>query len=134
MRGEIALAANELDVAELAFLKGQPEFKMLFSNGFPMLSTFANHTPSRDGLARVKKAQRDAAGAIRIYRGLLTPDMSSKWTQMLEPRYVLELARLLDETGDKEGARAEYERFLELWKDADAGLPELKEARAYLGQ
>jgi hypothetical protein len=53
---------------------------------------------------------------------------------MLEPRYVLALARLLDETGDKEAARAEYERFLELWKNADEGLPELKEAREYVAQ
>ena len=53
---------------------------------------------------------------------------------MLEPRFVLELARLLDETGQKEAAREEYERFLELWKDADEGLPELEEARAYVAQ
>ena len=57
----------------------------------------------------------------------------SKWTAMLEPRYVLEIARLLDEMGDKEGARTEYERFLELWKDADEGLPELEEARKFVG-
>jgi hypothetical protein len=80
----------------------------------------------------VKKAQGDLAGAISIYRELLTSDIGSKWTAMLEPRYVLELARLLDETGDKAAARVEYERFLDLWKDADAGLPELKEARKYL--
>jgi tetratricopeptide (TPR) repeat protein/predicted Ser/Thr protein kinase len=134
LRGEIALASAELDAAETAFSEGEPAFKMVFSNGFPMTSTIANHTPSRDGLARVRKAQGDLAGAIRIYRGLLTPDMSSKWTAMLEPRYVLELARLLDESGDKESARAEYRRFLDLWKDADEGLPELKEARAYVGQ
>ena len=134
LRGEMALAANELDVAESAFLRAEPEFKMLFGNGFPLVSVFSNHTPGRDGLARVKKAQGDLAGAIRIYRGLLTADMGSKWVAMLEPRYVLELARLLDESGDKEAARAEYERFLELWKDADEGLPELKEARAYVAE
>ena len=132
LRGEIALASGELEVAETAFSEGEPEFKMVFSNGFPMVSLFSNHTPSRDGLARVKKAQGDLAGAIRIYRALLTADMSSKWVAMLEPRYVLELARLLDETGDKAGARAEYQRFLELWKNADPGLPELAEAQAYL--
>ena len=60
--------------------------------------------------------------------------MSSKWIAMLEPRYVLEVARLLDKTGDKAAARVVYERFLELWKDADAGLPELKEARDYVAQ
>ena len=42
-------------------------------------------------------------------------------------------SRLLDETGDKEGAQKEYQRFLDLWKNADEGLPELEEARAYVG-
>jgi hypothetical protein len=51
---------------------------------------------------------------------------------MLEPRYVLEVARLLDQMGDEAAAREEYQRFLELWKDADAGLPELQEARQYV--
>jgi hypothetical protein len=42
---------------------------------------------------------------------------------------VLALARLLAEAGDARGARQEYERFLTLWADADADLPELREAR-----
>jgi hypothetical protein len=80
----------------------------------------------------VKKAQGDLTGAIEIYRKLNTPGIHNKWTAMVEPRYVLETARLLDQMGDKEAARTEYERFLELWKDADPGLPELDEARRYL--
>jgi tetratricopeptide (TPR) repeat protein/tRNA A-37 threonylcarbamoyl transferase component Bud32 len=134
LRGEIALAAGDLAGAEAAFLDGEPEFKMWFNAGTQMISLLLNNLPFRDGLARVKKAQGDLPGAIEIYRDLLTPDIGSKWTAMLEPRYVLELARLLDETGDKEGARAEYQRFLKLWKDADKGLPELKEARKYVAK
>jgi tetratricopeptide (TPR) repeat protein len=134
LRGEIALATGDLVAAENAFADGEPTFKMWFNNGTSARSVFLNNLPFRDGLARVKKAQGDLAGAIRTYRELLTTDMSSKWIAMLEPRYVLELARLLDESGDKESARAEYERFLELWKDADEGLPELKEARAYVAK
>jgi len=42
----------------------------------------------------------------------------------LEPRYVLELARLLGAEGDAAAARVEYERFLKLWGNADASLPE----------
>jgi len=42
---------------------------------------------------------------------------------------VLELASLLEKTGDRTGALKEYERFLDLWKQADPGLPELAEAR-----
>jgi hypothetical protein len=69
-------------------------------------------------------------GAIDAYRKLLTPDISSKWTTALEPRYVLELARLLAQTGDTQAAKKEYQRFLELWKDADPDIPMLQEAKA----
>jgi len=134
LRGEIALAEGDLPTASTAFSEGAPQFKMIFSAGAPLFSLFVNQTPSRDGPGRVMKAQGDLAGAIRFYRALLTPDMSAKWTAMLEPRFVLELARLLDASGDKDGARAEYERFLDLWKNADEGLPELEEARRYLGR
>jgi tetratricopeptide (TPR) repeat protein len=134
LEGEIALAAGDLSAAEAAFIAGEPEIKMSFSLGTSIIGTaLANSLPYHDGSARVKKAQGDLSGAIEIYRDLLTPDIGSKWTGWLEPRYVLRLARLLDESGDKESARAEYERFLELWKNADEGLPELEEARKYLG-
>lgn len=33
-----------------------------------------------------------------------------------------------------EVARQEYDRFLQLWKNADEGLPELNEARAYVAE
>jgi len=137
LEGEIALASGDLPAAEAAFAAGEPSIKMPFSFGADpgIIGTyFMNLLPFHDGLARVKKAQGDLQGAIKIYRDLLTPDIGSKWTMWLEPRYVLELARLLDESGDKEGAREEYERFLDLWKNADDGLPELEEARRYLGR
>jgi hypothetical protein len=128
LAGEVALAEGNPAAAESAFVGGEPTFKMLASRWFFL----AKSLPFRDGLARVKKARGDRAGAIEIYRALNTPDVTNKWTSVLEPRYVLETARLLDEMGDQEEAGAEYRRFLDLWKDADEGLPELKEARAYL--
>jgi tetratricopeptide (TPR) repeat protein/TolB-like protein len=134
LSGEIALAIGDLAAAESHFSTGEPETKMFFRLTQGAISLFANSLPFRDGLARVKKAQGDLPGAIEIYRNLNTPGMSNKWTAMLEPRYVLEVARLLDELGDKNGARAEYQRFLELWKYADPELPELEEAKTYLAQ
>ena len=119
LRGEIALAAGDLTSAEEAFTKAEPKLKMFFNMGSGAQNILPNNSTLRDGLARVKKAQGDLAGAISIYRELLTSDISSKWTAMLEPRYVLELARLLDETGDQDAARAEHQRFLDLWKNAD---------------
>ena len=80
------------------------------------------------------KARGDLSGAIAEYRHLLTPDVRQKFTSVLEPRYVLELARLLDEVGDTDAARIEYRRFLDLWKNADPDLPELADARTRLAQ
>jgi hypothetical protein len=92
----------------------------------------ANNLPSRDGVARVMKARGDIAGATQEYRRLTTAGTGQKWAAVLEPRYILEIARLLDQTGEREAARLEYERFLDLWKHADAELPELAEARRAL--
>ena len=75
------------------------------------------------------RARGDLAGAIEIYRQLLTYGPRQKWIAAFEPRYVLELARLLEQRGERDAARQEYRRFLELWQHADSDLPELKEAR-----
>jgi hypothetical protein len=40
------------------------------------------------------------------------------------------LARAYAMAGNKEAARAAYQEFLTLWKDADADIPILKEAKA----
>jgi hypothetical protein len=47
---------------------------------------------------------------------------------------VIALARLLDKAGERDAARAEYQRFLEYWNSADPDLPELAEARARLAR
>jgi tetratricopeptide (TPR) repeat protein len=102
---------------------------MYFNQSLIGRTLLANNLTLRDGIARVRKARGDVRGAIEIYQRLLVTDIGSKWTAMLEPRYVLELARLLEQAGDRAAARQQYDRFLDLWKRADAGLPELTEAR-----
>jgi len=129
LEGEIALAGGDLAAAESAFTAGEPELKMFFSNVVILESVFANDLPWRDWQARTKKARGDIPGAIEVYRRLLTSDISAKWVAVYEPRFVLEMARLYDQAGDKAAARREYQRFAELWKNADPGLPELQEAR-----
>jgi len=127
LEGELALARGDARRAAAAF-SNEPKVKFF---GFDIFGAamVANHLPSRDGRARAAKAQGDLAGAITAYRKLLEKGPDSVWVSVLEPRYVLNLARLLDETGDKKGALQEYGRFLGLWKDADPDLPELAEAR-----
>jgi tetratricopeptide (TPR) repeat protein len=129
LQGEIALASGDLDKAAAAFSASEPparRWTQIFSEYPPPLG---NNPPFMDGAARVAKARDDLNGAIAIYRGLLSMDPKKKWAAVVEPRYSLEIARLLEKVGDKSAASAEYERFLTLWKNADADLPELAEAR-----
>jgi len=128
LQGEIALARRDYGQATTV-LSGQPLGKMWFYLIDSAVSILANNVLGRDALARAAKAQGDLAGAIEIYRGLLAYGPQQKFVSVFEPRYVLEIARLLQQMGDEPGARKEYERFLNLWKDADADLPELAEAR-----
>ena len=128
LEAEVALAANQPAQAAAAYSDLASSGKNWFGLGSgPWL--LAASLPFRDGLARAKKAQGDLTGAITTYRNLLTPGAQHHWTAAFEPRYVLEMARLLEQSGDKTGAREEYARFLDLWNQADAGLPELAEAR-----
>ena len=136
LEGEVALAERDFDKAARAFAAGEPARKMFFTNQgiFTWLSFYGNNLVLRDGRARVAAAQGRRAEAIALYRGLLTPGPEQKWTAMLDPRHVIALARLLDKAGERDAARAEYQRFLEHWKDADPDLPELAEARARLAR
>jgi DNA-binding winged helix-turn-helix (wHTH) protein/tetratricopeptide (TPR) repeat protein/TolB-like protein len=127
LEGEIALAKGDYPAADAAFSDGEPQLKMWFSNSHPFDSVMANLS-FRDGLARAKAARGDLPAAIRIYRKLLSPDISQRWTGVLEPLHVLELASLLQEQGNQVAAEQQRERFMSLWTDADQDLPGLKEA------
>jgi tetratricopeptide (TPR) repeat protein len=70
------------------------------------------------------QAGRPADAAAQFHKNLL-----------LHPKRALSLlgrARAEAGTGDKLRARATYGEFLELWEHADANLPELGEARAFV--
>ena len=128
--GEIALAHAQYDRAVASFKAAQrPAWFVL---GRDASTVFATNLPSRDGIARVEMARGNRAAAIDEYRRLTTVGPDYRSSAVLEPRYVLELARLLAKEGDKPGSSVEYARFLELWAHADAGLPELTEAKRAL--
>ena len=132
LEGEIAFARGDLAGAEQAFADAEPPLKMNFNMGGPSATLVRNSHPFRDGAARVSLVRGDIDGAIDVYRRLLALDLSQKWTAIVEPRLVLQLARVLNKKGDRTAARQEYQRFLDLWKRADPELPELAEARAAL--
>jgi hypothetical protein len=78
------------------------------------------------GLALLALGRPNEAAAefqkILDHRGLLLGDPMGALAR-------LQLARALAVGGDRDKAKAEYEALLELWKDADADLPVLEQAR-----
>jgi hypothetical protein len=70
-------------------------------------------------VARFADARREYTAAVARY-----PGRARSW---------LGLARAAARASDAGAARDAYTRFLEIWKEADADLPELAEARTYLG-
>jgi tetratricopeptide (TPR) repeat protein len=42
------------------------------------------------------------------------------------------LGKIAEQQGDKVRARENYRKFLDLWKDADPGLPEVEDAKKRL--
>jgi tetratricopeptide (TPR) repeat protein len=133
LAGEIALSEGRFAEAESAFQSAAPPILSVGGFGIqPGMTLLASNLSSRDGLARIKAARGDLKGAVEIYRRLNQPDTVSPWNAVLEPRFVLAAARLANRAGDSATAKAEYARFLDLWKDADPGLPEVTEARRSL--
>ena len=124
---EVALAEGRYDAAVSSLKAAQRKAWMIL--GRDATTVFATNSPSRDGLARVEIARGNRKGAIEEYKRLTNATSARGSSAALEPRDILELARLLDADGDRALARTEYERFLKMWANADPGLPELTEAK-----
>jgi serine/threonine protein kinase/predicted Zn-dependent protease len=126
---EIALARNSL---ETAITIGERMVFLNFTSIRPADIAFYNEPLLKDVLARAywKKGLLDKAAAE--YRKLMTINPDNQVRYFIHPLYHYRLGRVLEEKGDREQARIEYRKFLEYWKDADPGHPELADARKRL--
>jgi hypothetical protein len=61
-------------------------------------------------------------------------DPSSKVRRLIHPKYHYRLTKLYEEKGWSGKAIEQYEKFLEIWKDADEDLPELIDAKERLAK
>jgi tetratricopeptide (TPR) repeat protein len=128
LNGEILLAEGSVDkaieVMEKASPLGKPPlFQYIVGYNIPFM---------KDVLARAYKAKGRIDKAIAEYERLITirPEQG-RWT-LVHPRYHYLLGKLYDDKGLKEKARGQYQKFLDLWKGADVGLPEVEDAKKKL--
>jgi tetratricopeptide (TPR) repeat protein/DNA-binding CsgD family transcriptional regulator len=81
-------------------------------------------------LASAREKAGDDAGAARALKAILDSRGDSLDFGGLFAKAMIGLARLEEKLGRRAAALEGYRRFLELWKDADPGRPEVAEARA----
>ncbi|MGZ7066243.1 MAG: tetratricopeptide repeat protein, partial [Candidatus Aminicenantales bacterium] len=129
LRAEAALAGNSV---EEAIGTGEKiEFEVLKTVNPPDIIPY-NSPFLKDVLARAYWKKGDLDKAIAEYERLTTIDPKNRLRFFIHPLYHYRFGRVLEEKGEKDEARVQYEKFLKYWADADPRFTELKDARARL--
>jgi len=80
-------------------------------------------------LAQAYKEKGHLDKAIEILERLTDPNPENREGRLIYPKNYYELATLYETKGLKAKAIRLYEKFLDLWKDADPGITEIEDAR-----
>jgi tetratricopeptide (TPR) repeat protein len=131
--GEVLLAEGKADsaisVARQAFASRPQNWG---GASMAVYSMLAFYSLVRDVVARAYIRTGRIPEAIAEYERLTTFDARKEDRRFISPEYHYSLAKLYEQTGQKEKAIGKYEHFLRIWKNADGDIPELKGAKARL--
>jgi tetratricopeptide (TPR) repeat protein len=131
----------ELLHAEISLAEGSPSSAIEVMENAPqpevtpigIQSLFRLNMPFRqDILARAYVRNGELDKAIAEYEELIKFDPNSNDRRIVHPKYHYELAKLYEQKEWEGKAIEHYERFLDLWQDADQRLPEFVNAKKRL--
>ena len=101
----------------------------------PLYNTTVNPTAiTIDLLARAYEVAGDLAKAREVYERIAAMTFDRVESGATWARSFYHLGLIAERQGDKARAREQFRKFLEIWKDADKGLPEVADARKRMGQ
>ena len=130
--GEVLLSENSYDEA-ISILKDVTQKKMprLWYTQPVMDYNLLN---TNNLLAQAYKEKGDLDKAIVVYEQLTGSDPENRDGRLIYPKNYYKLAKLYEQKGWKGKAIKHYEKFLDLWKDADPGIAEVEDARRRLAR
>jgi len=127
--------SNRTDQASFYLLKGEIDLAQnRFEEAINSFSSAANldSTMVEDSLAFAYAKSGNLDKAIEKYREFLGTDVLGREGQELWILAHYQLGNLFEQKGEQAEAKKYYERFLDIWKDADPGIPEVDDARKRL--
>jgi len=133
LQGEDLLAQGDLDGALAAGQKACGPESSYWKGGIRYWGWFNEYASYyMDLAARVLAKKGDIAQAISEYERLLEIHFTYESAHFIHPLHHYRLGVLYERAGEAAKARAQYGRFLDLWKNADPGRPEVEDARKRL--
>ncbi len=133
LQGEALLAQGDLEGALVAGQKACGPLSPFWKHGFRYWGFFNENTSYyMDLTARVFAKKGDIAAAISEYERLFRIPFTYESAYFKHPLHHYRLGLLYEKAREVAKAKAQYERFLDLWKDADPGLPEVADAKKRL--